>query len=242
MISVETEDGEEKARGKWGFSKRNKKIKNPDGFVRKGQFKKASNMNYCLDFSIRVEDEFLRLMAAKAQEKGCEVEELTKEDENELNEEAMKTIIESDEGRTLAQGNVRIGEIILLIDSDTRVVSLKLQSCSTKLILLDSPKTVSSTVLWKCTKALKLPSCSMPQASCKLRTTPSKTESPTSRTSSTCRFNSLSVTEIARHSLATMPSYAGKPSKLSPSKRTACGSSGLIITCLKISTSVCECR
>jgi hypothetical protein len=34
----------------------------------------------------------------------------------------MKTIIESDEGRTLAQGNVRIGEIILLIDSDTRVV------------------------------------------------------------------------------------------------------------------------
>lgn len=89
-------------------------------------------MNYCLDFSIPVEDEFLRLMAAKAQEKGCEVEELTIEDENELNEEAMKTIIKSDEGRTLAQGNVRIGEIILLIDSDTRVVSLKLQSYTTK--------------------------------------------------------------------------------------------------------------
>jgi hypothetical protein len=125
MIPVETEDGEEKARGKWGFFKRNKKIKNLDGFVRKGQFKKASNMNYCLDFSMRAEDDFFRLMAAKAQEKGCEVEELTIEDENELNEEAMKTIIESDEGRTLTQGNVRIGEIILLIDSDTRVVSLQ---------------------------------------------------------------------------------------------------------------------
>ena len=119
MIAVETEE-----RGKWGFFKRNKKIKNPDGFVRKGQFKKASNMNYCLDFSIRVEDEFLRLMAVRAESKGCDVEALTLEDEKELNDEAMKTIIESDEGRTLAAGNVRIGEVILLIDSDTRVVSL----------------------------------------------------------------------------------------------------------------------
>ncbi|KAE9371529.1 hypothetical protein N431DRAFT_545756 [Stipitochalara longipes BDJ] len=116
MIAVENED-----RGKWGFFKRNKKVKNPDGFVRKGQFKKASNMNYCLDFSIRVEDEFLRLMATRAHAKGCDVEELTLEDEKELNEDAMKTIIESDEGRTLAAGNVRIGEVILLIDSDTRV-------------------------------------------------------------------------------------------------------------------------
>jgi hypothetical protein len=119
MITVESED-----RGKWGFFRRNKKIKNLEGFVRKGQFKKSSNMNYCLDFSIRVEDEFLCLMAARAQEKGCSAEELTLEDEKELNDEAMKTIIESDGGKTLAAGNVRIGEIILLIDSDTRVVSL----------------------------------------------------------------------------------------------------------------------
>ncbi len=34
-----------------------------------------------------------------------------------------KTIIESDEDRTQAAGNVRIDKIILLIDSDTRVVS-----------------------------------------------------------------------------------------------------------------------
>ena len=120
MISVDNGEG----RGKWGFFKRNKKIKNPDGFVRKGQFKKASNMNYCLDFSIRVEDEFLRLMDARALSKGCEVEALTLEDEKELNDEAMKTVIESDEGKTLAAGNVRIGEVILIIDSDTRVVSL----------------------------------------------------------------------------------------------------------------------
>jgi hypothetical protein len=127
MITVESEDG---GRGKWGFFKRTKKRKNPDGFVRKGQFKKASNMNYCLDFSIRVEDEFLRLMAARALEKGCDVEELTFDDEKELNDEAMKSIIESDEGRTLAAGNVRVGEIILLIDSDTRVVSFSVRISS----------------------------------------------------------------------------------------------------------------
>ena len=121
MITIEDEDG---GRGKWGFFKRTKKVKNPDGFVRKGQFKKASNMNYCLDFSIRVEDEFLRLMAGRAESKSCTVEDLTIEDENELYDDAMKTTVESDEGRTLAAGNVRMGEVVLLIDSDTRVVCL----------------------------------------------------------------------------------------------------------------------
>jgi len=36
---------------------------------------------------------------------------------------AMETIIASDEGRTWASGNVRLGEFILLVDCDTRVVS-----------------------------------------------------------------------------------------------------------------------
>jgi hypothetical protein len=97
--------------------------KNPDGYIRKGQFKKASNMNYCLDFSIRVEDELLRLIAALCAETGKSNEEITVEEENVLYNRAIETIIEQDEGRTWASGNVRIGEIILIIDSDTRVVS-----------------------------------------------------------------------------------------------------------------------
>lgn len=80
-------------------------------------------MNYCLDFSIRVEDELLRLTADKAREKECETSDLTIEEEFELYNTARETIVSQDEGRTLAGGNVRIGEIILLIDSDTRVVS-----------------------------------------------------------------------------------------------------------------------
>ena len=93
-------------------------------FERKGKFKKASNMNYCLDFSIRVEDEMLRLFEESAAEKGRSVEELTVDDETKLYEQARNNIVEHDGGKTQAAGDVRLGEIILLIDSDTRVVSM----------------------------------------------------------------------------------------------------------------------
>ncbi len=78
-------------------------------------------MNYCLDFSIRVEDELLRL-CAEFEEQHPE-EEITVEKENELYSMAMETMIASDEGRTWAAGNVRLGELLLLVDCDTRVVS-----------------------------------------------------------------------------------------------------------------------
>ncbi|KAF8242296.1 hypothetical protein K440DRAFT_607581 [Wilcoxina mikolae CBS 423.85] len=90
-------------------------------FLRKGQFKKASNMNYCLDFSIRVEDEMLRLIEETCQARGITQEELTIEEETELYEKARDTMVERDGGKTWAAGNVRLGEIILIIDSDTRV-------------------------------------------------------------------------------------------------------------------------
>lgn len=79
-------------------------------------------MNYCLDFSIRVEDELLRLVAEF--EEAHPEEEITVAKENELYSQAMETIIGSDQGRTWAAGNVRLGEFILLVDCDTKVVSL----------------------------------------------------------------------------------------------------------------------
>ena len=84
-------------------------------------------MNYCLDFSIRVEDELLRLIAALCAETGKSNDEITIEEENMLYQKALEAIIEQDEGRTWASGNVRIGEIILIIDSDTRVVRYAFQ-------------------------------------------------------------------------------------------------------------------
>ncbi|TAQ86961.1 hypothetical protein B7494_g4718 [Chlorociboria aeruginascens] len=81
------------------------KKKNPEGFLRKGQFKKASNMNYCLDFSIRVEDELLRLIGIRCAELSCSVEEISLEEENLLYAQALEAIIAQDEGRTWAAGN-----------------------------------------------------------------------------------------------------------------------------------------
>jgi len=77
-------------------------------------------MNYCLYFSIRVEDELLRLIAEYEREHPGE--EITVAKENELYSTAMETIILSDEGRTWAGGNVRLGEFILLLDCDSKVV------------------------------------------------------------------------------------------------------------------------
>jgi hypothetical protein len=78
-------------------------------------------MNYCLDFSIRVEDELLRRIAEF--EQANPGEEVTVGKENELYSIAVETIIASDNGRTWAAGNVRLGEFILLLDCDTKVVS-----------------------------------------------------------------------------------------------------------------------
>ena len=81
-------------------------------FVRAGKFKKASNMNYALDVSTRIEDKLAMIQRAPG---------WTAEDEREVYDAALSQVIEQDEGRTWAEGNVRVGDYILLIDSDTRV-------------------------------------------------------------------------------------------------------------------------
>jgi hypothetical protein len=55
---------------------------------------------------------------------------VTVEKENELYAHAMQTVISSDEGRTWAEGNIRLGEFILLLDCDTKVVSTLLMNPS----------------------------------------------------------------------------------------------------------------
>ncbi|KAM6513607.1 hypothetical protein FALCPG4_015992 [Fusarium falciforme] len=91
------------------------------GFVRKGKFKKASNMNYCLAFSNRVEDELHRLSELECRDRNCSYDDLTAEDDDRLYETALQNMLDADEGKTWAEGNIRMGEIILIIDCDTRV-------------------------------------------------------------------------------------------------------------------------
>ncbi|KAI1339989.1 glycosyl transferase family group 2-domain-containing protein [Xylariaceae sp. FL0016] len=92
-----------------------------DGFVRAGKFKKASNMNYCLSFSLRVEDELLQLLKQKSDAENRPQEDFTIEEEEVLYQQALETALAQDGGKTMAAGNVRMGEIILIIDCDTRV-------------------------------------------------------------------------------------------------------------------------
>lgn len=90
-------------------------------FVRKGKFKKASNMNYCLSFSNRVEDEMLRLMEIECRTRGCTEGSLTVDDDDRLYDMALQNMLDADENQTWAEGNIRMGELILIIDCDTRV-------------------------------------------------------------------------------------------------------------------------
>ncbi|KAJ7616832.1 glycosyl transferase family group 2-domain-containing protein [Mycena polygramma] len=91
---------------------------NKDGFFRKGKFKKASNMNYGLALSLKLEKHLAALEAAGVSE----------EDEC-LEDKAMHLAVEEtfeESGRRhrpwACNGkSLRVGEIILIIDSDTIV-------------------------------------------------------------------------------------------------------------------------
>ena len=96
----------------------------PDGFKRAGRFKKASNMNYGLLLSLKLE-KHLAIMIAEAAANGFEVDE----DDAVLEERALQMAIEEtfeESGRRWRPWaknarSLRIGEIILIVDSDTIV-------------------------------------------------------------------------------------------------------------------------
>lgn len=81
-------------------------------FLRRGKFKKASNMNYALMISNKVEE---RLLTITRHEGWSQAEEYIAYDQ------CFAQVLEEEEGRAWAGGNVRVGDYILLIDSDTRV-------------------------------------------------------------------------------------------------------------------------
>lgn len=84
---------------------------NSDGFLRKGKFKKASNMNFTLNISMRVEE----LLETVYRPEGW-----TEFDEEDAYDRILQEVL-TENGRAQGAGNVRIGDLILLIDSDTRV-------------------------------------------------------------------------------------------------------------------------
>ncbi|KAK0727135.1 glycosyl transferase family group 2-domain-containing protein [Lasiosphaeria miniovina] len=85
-------------------------------FVRRGKFKKASNMNYALHVSNRVEDKLAGPGSAVQRHARW-----TDEHERAAYYGCLAAVLAEDAGRTWADGNIRVGDYILLIDSDTRV-------------------------------------------------------------------------------------------------------------------------
>ncbi|KAA8569388.1 hypothetical protein EYC84_001033 [Monilinia fructicola] len=85
--------------------------KHGDNFVRKGKFKKASNMNFGLHISCMVEEKLALIQRPL---------DWTQADEAQAYGRCLAEALE-DNGRAWADGNIRIGDYILLIDSDTRV-------------------------------------------------------------------------------------------------------------------------
>lgn len=82
-----------------------------EGFVRKGKFKKASNMNFGLMVTCNVEEKLQQIQRPS---------DWTQADEAQAYERCLQEVLD-EHGRAWADGNIRIGDYIILIDSDTRV-------------------------------------------------------------------------------------------------------------------------
>ena len=81
-------------------------------FLRRGKFKKASNMNYALHVSNRVEEKMQQIHRTSNWDQEAEYGAYY---------QCLADVLQDDEGRTWAEGNIRVGDYILIIDSDTRV-------------------------------------------------------------------------------------------------------------------------
>jgi hypothetical protein len=81
-------------------------------FNRAGKFKKASNMNYALAISCKVEERLRQIERH---------EDWNQKDENLAYARVLRNVVTETNGEAWADGNIRVGDYILLIDSDTRV-------------------------------------------------------------------------------------------------------------------------
>jgi hypothetical protein len=91
-----------------------------DGFIRKGKFKKASNMNFALNISQAVEKYLQEMVDAKCAAEGSDM--IDQQEEDEMYRIALERVLQENP-KAQAAGNIRMGEFILIVDSDTRVVS-----------------------------------------------------------------------------------------------------------------------
>jgi hypothetical protein len=116
-----------------GWVARPKHDSAPGGFKRAGRFKKASNMNYGLALSLKMEEHIRRLELERG-EKGSVTDSTVSDDANDdLEEQALRMAIEDTFEESGRQHRpwahnaraLRIGEIILIVDADTIVPEVR---------------------------------------------------------------------------------------------------------------------
>ncbi len=112
-----------------GWVARPKHDDSEGGFKRRGRFKKASNMNYGLALSLKME-EIIRRLEIERGEKASFMDTTTSDDDAEgIEEQALRMAVEEtfeESGRRFKPWAhnakaLRIGDVILIVDSDTIV-------------------------------------------------------------------------------------------------------------------------
>jgi len=114
-----------------GWVARPKHDDSPGGFNRAGRFKKASNMNYGLALSLRMEEHIHKLESERAETSsvGGYTSEDAGGDDEDIEEQALRFAVEEifeESGQRFRPWAhnakaLRMGEVILLVDSDTIV-------------------------------------------------------------------------------------------------------------------------
>jgi hypothetical protein len=112
-----------------GWVARPKHDDSEGGFKRRGRFKKASNMNYGLALSLKMEAIIQRLEIERGEEASIADSEISDNGREDIEEQALRLAIEEiyEEGgqrfKLWAHNAkaIRMGEIILIVDSDTIV-------------------------------------------------------------------------------------------------------------------------
>ena len=87
--------------------------------------KKSSNLNVMKGLSLEIEE----LMDTRRPTGDAELRVWDAHDEDSLYFDCFHEVVASTEGRVWAEGNIRIGDYILIVDSDTRIPRVSATVC-----------------------------------------------------------------------------------------------------------------
>ena len=116
-----------------GWVARPKHDSSPGGFKRAGRFKKASNMNYGLALSLKMEEHIRKLELERGEKNSVTDSTVSDDASDDLEEQALRMAIEDTFEESGRQHRpwannaraLRVGEIILIVDADTVVPEVR---------------------------------------------------------------------------------------------------------------------